>query len=161
MRSQDDLWRQTRNFREEGYDKILQNALIKIDTGITPVNTSHGCLVDSDQAVLTRSVSRPQLALVDYQTARLVWRNVSAHRTGMSAFLKPCSWLDDNNTQCIRVYILTVKVFLLGSAHFMCGGFAHSLADRRPGHAVLRCCDPIRDRLARHRFYFSFPTSIS
>lgn len=51
--------------------------------------------------------------------------------------------------------ILTFKVLLLGAADFVCGGFAHRLADRRAGHAVLRCCDPIRDRLARHRFCFS------
>lgn len=37
----------------------------------------------------------------------------------------------------------------------MCGGFAHSLADSRAGHAVLRRCDTIRDRLARHCFCFS------
>lgn len=52
-------------------------------------------------------------------------------------------------------YILTFKVFLLRTADFMCGGFAHSLADSRPGHAVLRRCDTIRDRLARHCFCFS------
>lgn len=58
--------------------------------------------------------------------------------------------------------LLTVKVLLLRSAHFMRGGFAHSLADSRPGHAVLSCCDPIRDRLARHRTdFFLFPPSIS
>lgn len=48
--------------------------------------------------------------------------------------------------------ILTFKVLLLGAADFVCGGFAHSFADRRAGHAVLRCCDTIRDRLSRHRF---------
>lgn len=58
--------------------------------------------------------------------------------------------------------LLTVKVLLLRSAHFMRGGFAHSLADSRPGHAVLSCSDPIRDRLARHRTdFFLFPPSIS
>lgn len=58
--------------------------------------------------------------------------------------------------------LLTVKVLLLRSAHFMRGGFAHSLADSRPGHAVLSCCDPIRDRLARHRTdFFLSPPSIS
>lgn len=59
--------------------------------------------------------------------------------------------------------LLTVKVLLLRSAHFMRGGFAHSLADSRPGHAVLSCCDPIRDRLARHRtdFFLPPPPSIS
>lgn len=48
--------------------------------------------------------------------------------------------------------VLTVEVFLLGSADFMRGGFTHSLADGRASHAVLSRCDPIRDRLARHRF---------
>lgn len=51
--------------------------------------------------------------------------------------------------------ILTFKVLLLGAADFMCCGFAHSLADRRAGHAVLCCCDTIRDGLARHCFGFS------
>lgn len=67
--------------------------------------------------------------------------------TGMSAFEALQLYLKED--------ILTVKVFLLGSAHFMCGGFAHSLADGRPGHAVLGCCNPIRDRLARHPFDLS------
>lgn len=63
---------------------------------------------------------------------------------------------------CVEGGLLTVKVLLLRSAHFMRGGFAHSLADSWPGHAVLSCCDPIRDRLARHRTdFFLFPPSIS
>lgn len=63
---------------------------------------------------------------------------------------------------CVEGGLLTVKVLLLRSAHFMRGGFAHSLADSRPGHAVLSCCDPIRDRLARHRTdFFLSPPSIS
>jgi len=47
-------------------------------------------------------------------------------------------------------------VFLLGPADFVCGGFAHGLADGRPGHAVLGRCDPIRDGLPRHLSVFTY-----
>lgn len=73
--------------------------------------------------------------------------------TGLSAFeaLQLAGWLTtDIYNKRGYIYILTVKVFFLGSTDFMRGGFAHSLADSRAGHAVLSCCDPIRDRLSRH-----------
>ncbi len=41
-------------------------------------------------------------------------------------------------------------MFLLGSADFVRRGLADGFADGRPGHAVLRGGDPVRQRLSRH-----------
>lgn len=57
-------------------------------------------------------------------------------------------------TERLIQVLLTVQVFLLGSADFMCCGFTHSLADGRTSHAVLSRGDPVRDRLARHGSYY-------
>lgn len=56
----------------------------------------------------------------------------------------------DADVQLIGAVDQVVKVFLLGSADFVRRGLADGFADGRPGRAVLRGGDPVRQRLSRH-----------